>query len=147
MTVHIMGIKETSLLSFHVIWIEMLILIICFYKGVYLDLFCLLSLPPSECYFLFIAVHVLWVVIYLYVLNLIYFCGTLQLFSLILKWGSVYKMSTPCCQLPFQSLITSIYWKSNNIHLCLGITWNLVPQYFILRSKMIFILYCRPHIF
>lgn len=87
MTMHIMGIKETSLLSFHVIWIEMLILIICFYKGVYLDLFCLLSLPLNESCFLFIAVHVLWVAIYLCVLNLIYFCGTLQLFKSDFKMG------------------------------------------------------------
>lgn len=85
MTMYIMGIQETSLLSFHVIWIEMLILIICFYKKVCLDLFLSVFSSPRECCFLFITVHVLWVVIYLCVLDLIYFCGTLQFFKIWLK--------------------------------------------------------------
>lgn len=73
------GDKRMSLLNLHVIWIEMLILIICLFKefvGIFFCLFVSIFFPPSECCFVFITVHVIWVGIHLYVLNIIYFCST-----------------------------------------------------------------------
>lgn len=147
MTMYIMGIKETSLLSFHVLWIEMLILIISFYKRfVWIFFVCFSS--PSECCFLFITVHVLWVMIYLCVLDLICFCGTLQFLKIWLK-NEVQdtKICALHCQFPHQCLMTLTKWRSNGICLCFAITCNLIPLCFILRGKTVHILYCIPLIF
>lgn len=60
------GNKRMSLLNLHVIWIEMLILIICLYNEfVWVFFFVSISFPPSECCFVFITVHVVWIGIYL----------------------------------------------------------------------------------
>lgn len=140
-----MGRKETLLLGFHVIWIEMLILIICFYKRFIWIIFVCFFYSPSECYFLFVTMHVLWIVIYLCVLDFIYFCGTLRFFKIWLKLEvQDMKFLLYIVNCPHQSLTTLTKGSSNDIWLYFAITSNLVPLCFILRT--ILILYCVPYI-
>lgn len=74
-----------------------------FFSRVCLDLFlCAFSPPPSECCFLFIIVHVLWVVIYLYVLDLNYFCDTLWFFKIWFK-NDVQDIKFVLCTVNFPS--------------------------------------------
>ena len=109
MTMYIMGIKETSLLSFHVIWIEMLILIINFYKRL-IWIFSVCFSSTSECYFLFITMHVLWVMIYLCVLDLIYFSGTLWFLKIWLK----NEFQDIKCVLCIVISLTNLWWPWPN---------------------------------
>lgn len=64
------GHKRTSLLNLHAIWIEMLILIICFYKKVCLDLFLFaFSFPPVNVVFLLLLCMLceLWLICVWYI--------------------------------------------------------------------------------
>lgn len=140
------GNKRILLLNLYVIWIEMLMLIICFYK-VCLDLFLFaFSFPPVNVVFFYYYYYCACCMscdLFLRVEFDLFLSHFIVFKNLIKKWGSGYEICALHCQLLHQSLMTLTKGKSNGIHLCFAITCNLGLPCFILRGRMILTLYCN----